>query len=40
VAEILKRHDSSSALLAIEDTIMTGHTGTNVMNLRVLVVGK
>jgi glycerate-2-kinase len=40
VAEILKRHDSSSALLTIEDTIMTGHTGTNVMNLRVLVVGK
>lgn len=40
VAEILKRHDSSSALRTVEDNIMTGHTGTNVMNLRVLVVGR
>lgn len=40
VAEILKRHDSSTALRVLGDAIMTGHTGTNVMNLRVLVVGK
>jgi glycerate 2-kinase len=40
IAEVLKRHDSSSALLALGDAIMTGHTGTNVMNLRVTVVGK
>lgn len=40
VAEILKRHDSSTALRTLGDTIITGHTGTNVMDLRVLVVGK
>ncbi len=40
IPEVLKRHDSSSALLTLGDAIMTGHTGTNVMNLRVTVIGK
>ncbi|MCE5263708.1 MAG: DUF4147 domain-containing protein [Deltaproteobacteria bacterium] len=39
VAEHLRRHDSSSALNRLGDAIVTGHTGTNVMNLRVIVIG-
>ncbi len=38
LAQSLKEHDSSTVLLALEDAIMTGHTGTNVMNLRVVVI--
>ena len=38
LAQSLKEHDSSTILLALEDAIMTGHTGTNVMNLRVVVI--
>ncbi len=34
----LKAHDSSAALTRLGDAIVTGHTGTNVMNLRVLLV--
>ncbi len=36
--EHLARHDSSAALDAVRDTIYTGPTGTNVMDLRVLLV--
>lgn len=34
----LRRHDSTSALEALDDVVVTGATGTNVMDLRVLVV--
>lgn len=34
----LKNHDSANALQQLEDEIITGHTGTNVMNLRVVVI--
>jgi glycerate 2-kinase len=39
IAEHLRRHDSADALTRLGDTIVTGHTGTNVMNLRVIVIG-
>lgn len=39
VAEYLRHHDSSCALNRLGDAIVTGHTGTNVMNLRVIVIG-
>lgn len=35
----LRAHCSSAALTRLGDAIVTGHTGTNVMNLRVLLVG-
>lgn len=35
----LKRHDSSNALMNLGDAVITGPTGTNVVNLRVLVIG-
>lgn len=34
----LKHHNSSEILIALGDDIVTGHTGTNVMNLRVVVI--
>jgi glycerate-2-kinase len=40
VFDTLKAHDSSTALLSLDDAIVTGHTGTNVMNLRVILIGK
>ncbi len=39
IAEHLRRHDSANALGRLGDAIVTGHTGTNVMNLRVIVIG-
>jgi glycerate 2-kinase len=36
--QYLKEHDSSTALLALDDAIVTGHTGTNVQHLRVVVI--
>lgn len=38
VKNALKHHNSSEVLLALGDDIVTGHTGTNVMNLRVVVI--
>ena len=38
--EALAAHDASPALQALEDAVITGHTGTNIMNLRVVLVGK
>jgi glycerate 2-kinase len=35
---ILRRHDSSQVLTELEDVIITGHTGTNMMNLRVVLI--
>ncbi len=36
---VLHSHDSLSALAALGDAIVTGQTGVNVMNLRVLLIG-
>ena len=36
--ERLRRNDSSPALRAVDDAVVTGPTGTNVMDLRVTVV--
>jgi glycerate-2-kinase len=40
ILEKLKAHDSSTVLLSLDDAIITGHTGTNVMNLRVILINK
>ncbi len=39
LAAALTSHRSSEALMQLGGAICTGHTGTNVMNLRVLLVG-
>jgi len=36
--DFLKRHDSSTALGALGDRVITGETGTNVVNLRMMFV--
>jgi glycerate-2-kinase len=36
--DVLKRHDSSTALGALEDQVITGDTGTNVINLRMMFI--
>ncbi|MGE0074076.1 MAG: glycerate kinase [Sphaerochaetaceae bacterium] len=36
----LQNHDSGTVLQKLEDAVITGHTGTNVMNLRVVLIGK
>jgi glycerate-2-kinase len=38
IAEFLKNHNSSAALKMLEDTIITGHTGTNIVDLRVILI--
>jgi glycerate-2-kinase len=38
LARALREHDSSVALEALGDAVVTGQTGTNVMNLRVVVI--
>lgn len=38
LSETLGRHDSSTALLRLGDALVTGHTGTNIMNFRVVVI--
>lgn len=38
ISDSLNTHNSSNALAALGDEIITGHTGTNVMNLRVVVI--
>jgi glycerate-2-kinase len=37
--QVLSRHDAANALQSLNGAIVTGHTGTNVMNLRVLLIG-
>jgi glycerate-2-kinase len=38
--DVLKRHDSSTALKALGDPVLTGDTGTNVINLRMMFIDK
>jgi len=38
IAQALKDHNSSEALTKLGDAIMTGHTGTNLQNLRVILI--
>ena len=38
IEKVLRRHNSTEALNQLGDTLYTGHTGTNMMNLRVVVV--
>jgi len=38
--DVLKRHDSTTALGALEDQVITGDTGTNVVNLRMMFIGR
>ena len=39
LADCARRHDSATALTRLDDAIITGHTGTNVLDLRVVLVG-
>jgi len=36
----LRRHDTSTALKRLGDTIYTGVRGTNIQDLRVVYIGK
>lgn len=38
IEQVLRRHNSKAALEQLGDALYTGHTGTNMMNLRVVVV--
>lgn len=38
--ECLRKHDASSVLMKLKDEVITGHTGTNIMNLRVVLIDK
>lgn len=38
IADFLKNHNSSAVLEMLEDAIVTGHTGTNVVDLRVILI--
>jgi glycerate-2-kinase len=35
----LKRHDTLASLKTLNSLVLTGHTGTNLQNLRVLLMG-
>ena len=39
IKKYLKNHDSSTALSRLDDAIITGNTGTNMKNLRIIVIG-
>lgn len=38
INQALIEHDSSKALVGLGDAIITGHTGTNIMNLRLVLI--
>lgn len=38
--DCLRKHDSANVLCKLQDEIITGHTGTNIMNLRVVLIDK
>lgn len=40
ISDFLKNHDSSTALKMLEDTIITGHTGTNIVDLRAILIDR
>ena len=40
ISDIFKNHGTSVPLRALNDAIYTGNTGTNVMNLRVVVISE
>jgi glycerate 2-kinase len=39
IKKYLKNHDSSTALSRLGDAIITGNTGTNMKNLRIILIG-
>jgi glycerate 2-kinase len=40
IRQYLKNHDSSTALSRLDDAIVTGNTGTNMKNLRIILIGR
>lgn len=40
IKDCLRKHDSSTLFQMLEDNVITGHTGTNIMNLRVVLIGQ
>ena len=40
IKKYLKNHDSSTALSRLDDAIVTGNTGTNMKNLRIILIGR
>jgi glycerate 2-kinase len=40
IKKYLKNHDSSTALSLLDDAILTGNTGTNMKNLRIILIGR
>ena len=40
LAKVLHDHNSGEMLEHLGDDLITGHTGTNVMNLRIVLIGK
>lgn len=40
IKKYLKNHDSSTALMRLDDAVITGNTGTNMKNLRIILIGR
>jgi len=39
VFKLLHKHDASTVLQSTGDAILTGHTGTNVSDLKIVLIG-